>query len=330
MSTIEKVSLSLPADLFEAVSRSAQGNDRNRSQEVSELIRTGLTARKQIDQLYREISQLKERLAKAEAKPKSPPPDARDFLTGLAPGTSKLRDELRWAEENRRQQEADAAAARRECQAWKAKAAEVRAANAKQCAELQTMQERVATAEQALAGAEGAFAAELARKVPWHFHVPIPIFDVTVIPRHYSKPDTPSWRRGFAAASLIAGLLLFLTPNEWSSMRNVASAAMGTWGDMPKAAARLHGGPIMGRDTLLQIYALVRADKNPDRLDACFKKALKLKPGQKAISCTIKVPREFELYADVVSSGPHAHTSEAVKLQEQRRRAREVYEQRRR
>jgi hypothetical protein len=326
MSTIEKVSLSLPADLFEAVSRTARGNDRSRSQEVSELIRTGLTARKQIDGLYREIAQLKERLATAEAKPKPPPPDARDFLTGWSPGTSKLRDELRWAEENRRQQEADAAEARRECRAWKAKAAELRAANASQSTELTAIQDRVAAAEQAQADAEAALAAELVRKLPWHFHVPIPIFDVTVIPKHYIKPDPLSWRQGFAAASLVAGLILFLTPHQWSSMRSVSSAAMGTWGDIPQAAARMHGGPILGRDTLLQIYALVRAGKNPDRLDACFEKARKLKPGQKAIDCSIKVPHEFELFADVVTSGPHAGTSRAKKQLERQREILETWE----
>ena len=56
MSTTEKVSLSLPAELFEAVSQSAQKNDSNRSQEVAGLIRTGLTARSQIDRLYPAIT----------------------------------------------------------------------------------------------------------------------------------------------------------------------------------------------------------------------------------------------------------------------------------
>ncbi len=326
MSTIEKVSLSLPSDLFQAVSQSALNSERSRSQEVSELIRTGMTARVQIDQLYREIAQLKEKLARAEAKPTPPPPDARDFLTGWAPGTSKLRDELRWAESNRKQQEADATEARREGQRWKAKAAELRAAYTEQCLALTATQERLETAEHARAIAEEALATELARKVPWSFRVPIPRFHCTAVEWVYRKPNGHSWRRGFAAASLVAGLILFLTPHEWSSMRLISSAAMGTWGDIPKASARLHGGPIAGRDTLLQIYALVGAGKNPDRLDACFEMARKLKPGQMAISCTIKVPREFELYANVVTSGPHAHTSRAKKLLERQREMLERWE----
>lgn len=89
---------------------------------------------------------------------------------------------------------------------------------------------------------------------------------------------------------------------------------MGTWADVPAAAARLHGGPVTGANTLLQLYALVRSGDNPARLDACFEKSLKLTSSQPPISCTVKVPPEFALYSDVVTSGPHASTSRAIKL----------------
>jgi hypothetical protein len=326
MTTYEKTSLSLPADLFEAISRAAQADDQSRSQKVAELIRLGLTARQQIDALYRENARLKQtiedqaaRLASAEASLKKL--DPRDYLTGAAPGTAKLRDDLAIAEKARRQAEADAAEATRAAKQLRSKARELQERNA-------ALDERCTKADEAFrhANAERGNAlrqlqAERARKVPWYWRVTLPDIRFHRLNVGYLASHAASWRRGFLAAWLLVGLGLFLIPHQWAVMRYTAVAAMGTWGDIPKAAARLHGGPITGQDTLLQIYALVRAGDNPARLDACFRKSLSLTSQQPPVNCTILIPPEFSLYTDVVASGPHASTSRAVKLTERQRAA---------
>jgi hypothetical protein len=70
-----------------------------------------------------------------------------------------------------------------------------------------------------------------------------------------------------------SALLLFIVPHDTWAMRTVAAAAMGKTFTREKAAARLHGMPLGGVETQIQLYALVHTSPNRERLDACFKKA---------------------------------------------------------
>ncbi|MFQ3664503.1 MAG: hypothetical protein SNJ79_00490 [Sphingomonadaceae bacterium] len=321
MTTYEKTSLSLPADLFEAVSQAAQADDQSRSQKVAELIRLGLTARQQFDALYRENARLKQtiegqaaRLASAEASLKKV--DPRDYLTGAPPGTAKLREDLEWSEKARRQAEADAAEASRQEEQLRIEIEELQAELADQDDEIGQLKERCSRVTQegwdsnrARVAALKALQAEQARKVPWYWRLTLPDIRIHRVNVGYPAPHSGSWWRGFLACAFWFGFGLFATPHELPPMQYVASAAMGTWGDIPLAAARLHGGPYSGHETALQRYALLRAGENPARLDRCIERAAKLKPMAKPINCTIHVPSEFELYADIRMSGPDAHTS---------------------
>ncbi len=330
MATYEKTSLTLPADLFEAVSRAAKAEGRSRSETVAELIRLGLTARKQIDALYRETARLKQtiedrtaRLARAEEQLKTL--DPRDFLTGARPGTAKLRDDLACAEKARRQAEADRAEARRAAKQLRRQVEELEGDLEERDEEIASLEEQCAKAaeERDRADArrietEQALAAEQARKMPWYWRLTLPDIRFHRIDVGYRASAKASWRRGFLACALVFGLGLFVTPHELPPMRYVASAAMGTWGDIPKAAARLHGTEYLGRATQLQVYALLHAAGNEERLAACFERAAKLKPMAKPIPCTIHVPSEFELYADIRMSGPFADTSRVAQRLDER------------
>lgn len=337
MATHEKTSLTLPADLFEAVSRTAKAKGRSRSEMVAELIRLGLTARTQTDALYREIARLKQtiedrsaRLARAEEQLKTL--DLRDFLTGAPPGTAKLRDDLAWAEKARRQAEADAAEARRAAKQLRRQVEELEGDLEEREEEIAERDEQIAALEDRCAKADEAcqraharrneaereLAAEQARKVPWYWRLTLPDIRLHRIDVGYRASDRASWRRGFLACALVFGLGLFVTPYPLPPMRYVASAAMGTWGDIPKAAARLNGTEYLGRDRQLQVYSLFHAAGNPERLAACFERAAKLEPMAKPIRCTIHVPSEFELYADIRTSGPYADTSRVAQRLDER------------
>jgi hypothetical protein len=97
---------------------------------------------------------------------------------------------------------------------------------------------------------------------------------------------------------------------------------MGTWGDAPAAAGRLHGGPIQGADDLVQLYALTRARDNPKRLTRCFETVERHRQEgrRQAVPCTILIPGELELHLDFVTSGPHAHTSQVKAWMDRKRR----------
>jgi len=157
--------------------------------------------------------------------------------------------------------------------------------------------------------------------------LPVPSFHrVDVI---YGKPDQRSWLRGAGTTIAVLAILLLLTPYEALPMRLVATGAMGTLGNEQKAAVRLHGGPLEGGDTLLQVYALVKAGDNPKRLGACFVRAnaagLKSRAQDSVVDCTIRVPGKFAAYSDLVTFDPReaaaARAQEATARGERRQAA---------
>jgi hypothetical protein len=340
MPSFEKVSFSLPEDLYEAISKAAQDQDQSRSQMVAELLRRGLSAGKQIDRLYRENARLTQaleetrgRLAAAEERLKHPPIDPSDFLTGAPPGTAKLRRDLEWSEEKRRQAEADAAEAQRNEQALRDEKEELEAIVGEQDEEIEALKEQCAKADhdcieahKRRGAAERDLDLEKARKVPWYWRLTLPDIRIHRVDVGYPAPHAGSWWRGFFACAFWFGFGLFATPHELPPMEYVASAAMGTWGDTQLAAARLHGGPFTGHETPLQQYALLRAGDNPKRLDQCIARAAKLGHGAKPIDCTIQVPSEWTLYRDIMTSGLNRDDARTKEKLEDRRRQLRCFE----
>ena len=238
-----------------------------------------------------------------------------DFLTRDARGTHRLKQKLSLVE--RQLATAHAEAAR--LLAWSN--SYERAAKAAQ-EEIAQLDHQLSQQKERQAQLERELSCERARKADWRVSIPIPILLPRIIRPAVERPHWRSVVKGVGAAIFAGFLTLLLVPYESGAMRAVATAAMGTWSDVPAAAARLHAGPIGGRDTLLQIYALVHAGRNPERLDACFLRSRRTTATDKlaAINCTIKVPAEFELYTTVVTSGPYAGTSRSKRAMDDARR----------
>jgi len=359
----EKLSLSVPTDLFQQLDRLAQAADESRSQTFVRFLRQGLDASEATAKLQAEITvlnnrtaELHARLAEAEARPRPPVPDFQDFLTGSPKGMSKLKRGLDLAERRLLEEAGKTADAKRAEAHWHARAralwatlkqtrdaaeaarsegadamaaalAEQRESETAAEAEIARLRQEILNQFARADRANSERANERARKVPWHWTLPLPVPRFFVVDVPYRTPHRPSWLRGLASGLAAMAVAMVVIPYDTSSMRRVATLAMGTSGDVPRAAARLHGGPIMGGDSLLQAYALLRAGDNPRRLDSCFERARVAarkvaakstgKGGREdpLIDCTIRVPGEFALYFDLVTSGPHADTSSVVQTE---------------
>ena len=68
-------------------------------------------------------------------------------------------------------------------------------------------------------------------------------------------------------------IALVVAPYDSRFSFGVAELAMGAWGSREKAATHLHGGPLIGGDTMLSAYVLMNTGKNPERIAACFRRA---------------------------------------------------------
>jgi hypothetical protein len=266
-------------------------------------------------------------------------------LLRLTPGTSKLLDERDAARVQVRELEAALAQAEQEAGEWRDSSAAWEEGCEESQREVAAVRSQLGDARKSLlerseelAAARAALAAEQARRVPvWcRFPLPLPI-PITVfirlpIPMPWRPQDRLFDPLGMTLATLrvllFLGLLLLITPWHLDSRRWLATAAMGTWGDAPAAAGRLHGGPFQGDGDLVQLYALTRARDNPRRLTDCFEKAAhhRDRGRREAVPCTILIPSELELYLDFVTSGPHASTSRVKASMERDRRARELLE----
>lgn len=299
MNVHQKVSISIPSDLLAELDERSHLSDLSRSQTIVDLLAVALQAESR-------IRQLEARVRERENEPKTPVPShlSADFLTGDRRGTHRLKQKLSLSE--RQFAEARAEAAR--LQAWSN--SHERATKVAQ-EEIARLNHELSQQRENETRLEHELGIERARSLPWHIRFPIPIIQLRIFRPEVERPLWRSFAKGGGAMVLAAFLALLFVPYESGAMRWVGSAAMGTWGDIPAAAARLHGGPIGGGDTLLQIYALTHSGRNPERLDACFARSRKLPETEKstAIDCTIKVPSEFELYTTVITSGPHAGTS---------------------
>lgn len=172
----------------------------------------------------------------------------------------------------------------------------------------------LAAANIALTASNAALAAERARRRPWYVHIPIPLLRLVavgpVFDRYTGARLVRWWHMGPSHVLLLFLLWWALVWMPWDSaaMRWVATMAMGTYGDAPKAAARLHGGPILGAEDLVQFYSLVRTADNGRRIDRCFARAGRLhaKGRTAPVPCTILIPHEIAAHCDFVSSGPQA------------------------
>ena len=295
----EKISISMPPDLLAQLDGRGRRADLSRSQVIADLLRAGLNAEPRVQQLEVRIREL-------ESRPKTPIAShlSADFLKNDRRGTDRLKQNLSMVE----RQLAEARSEVVHLQAWSN--SHERAAKTAQD-EVVRLEGRLSEQQELQARLEVEIALEKDRKVPWHVRVPVAIILPQILRPKLERPNLQSFAAGVCTAMTAAALAMLVISYESGVMRAVATAAMGTWGDVPAAAARLHGGPLGGRGTVLQIYALANAGRNPARLDACFERSRKLSANDtlKAIDCSIKVPAEFELYATVVSSGPHAKTS---------------------
>lgn len=167
-----------------------------------------------------------------------------------------------------------------------------------------------------LAACNAALADERARRRPWYVHIPVPLLrvvEVGPVSTDYQWERVMRWWHMGPSHAFLLFLLwwaLLWLPWDSAAMRWVATTAMGTSGDAPKAAARLHGGPTVGANDLLQLYGLVRARDNPRRLDACLARAARLqaKGRLRPITCAILIPNEIEVHCDLITSGPNANS----------------------
>lgn len=269
MSSYEKISISITGDLLTQLDERSRRSDVSRSQTIVDLLTVGLQAEPQ-------IRQLEARVRERESLPKKliPPHLSADFLTGDRPGTDRLKQKLSSLE----RQLAEAHANSFRAQAWAdshERAAKVaREDVARLDRELSQGRENDIRLEQALG-------LERARRIPWHISLPIPIMQPRVFRPAVESPHWRSFLKGVGTTVFAGFLALLLVPYKTGAMRAFATAAMGTWGDIPAAAARLHGGPIAGQETLLQIYALMHAGRNPERWMPVF-----LDPGSSRLPTT--------------------------------------------
>jgi hypothetical protein len=296
-----KISVSLPRELVTKIEETRAVSQLPFSASIADLLRQALHERSRVPVLERRVADLEKALAAANAELKLRPPiDSRDYLLNLPAGTSKRADDLQWSERQRRQLAAELESARREMVEWQ----ESSAAWEEECTTLEAKLARCKAERVQLQREIGARAemiaskdADIARLSAQHSlqmreeaHVAYGWGLITAVP----------------AVAALALLLLFLVPSETGAMRFIATAAMGETGDRHRAAVRLHGMPLGGINSQLQLYVLAHVGDNRERLFDCFQKAVALKPNRrrKSIPCTIDVPHEQEVEAVLLRKGP--------------------------
>jgi hypothetical protein len=104
-------------------------------------------------------------------------------------------------------------------------------------------------------------------------------------------------RMSVAVRSAIVGATLLVVavlamPFDWWFPRTIAEIAMGQPGRPEKAAVLLHGGPLRAGNTMLEVYNVMHAGSNPERLAKCFNAANKVlgSDDETTVLCKIEVP----------------------------------------
>lgn len=296
-----KISVSLPRELVTRIEETRAVSQLPFSTAIADLLRQALHERSRVPALERQVADLEKALAAANVELKlRPEMDSRDYLQNLPAGTSQHADDLQWLERQRRQLEADLESARREMVEWRESSAaweeECTAAEAKLArgkAERAQLQREIGARAEMIASKDADIAklsAQHSLQMREQAHVAYGWGLITAVP----------------AMAALALLLLFMVPADTGAMRFIATAAMGHIGDRQRAAARLHGMPLAGNNSQLQLYALAHVGDNRERLFGCFKKAAALKPNRrrKSVPCTIDVPHELEVEAILLRKGP--------------------------
>jgi predicted transcriptional regulator len=336
MSRLVRKTFSLPDELSHDLEQAAMAHCMSESAVASQWLRDYLSVQQQLAESQAKLAQVRAHAAALEAELATrPPPDFRDSILKETPGTAKLVDERDAVRAEVGRLKRLLATARQEVRALRDRCAALQTESNEARHSLKLLKATSAEQQADLAKAQGdltrtkwKLADEKAKRIPvWcRFQLPLPILTLTLLrlptPVPWRKDE--SWRMGVARTAYHVWLpciaLLWLVPWDTALMRLIAVEAMGTRGDVPAAAARLHGGPLMGADDLNQLYVLTRARDNPKRLTHCFEAAeqQRQKGRRKAIPCTITIPSELELHLDFVTSGPHAATSRVKARQEAR------------
>jgi FtsZ-binding cell division protein ZapB len=297
MSVIERKTFSLPPELMQALDEEAMTSRRSVNAIVVERLCGALEAQRLAQQLQADNGQLSDEVAKLEADLATrPPPDFQDLILQQTPGTAKLIRERDEAQAECDRLTSELAQMRQSQQDWEQW-------GRRRDAACKALKKEV---EQLSAQRDGLRATIRERDKTIEAHVP-EIRKIREAHRGQMRVQALiGVTHGLVIAIPLMALLLFLTPHETSAMRFVATAAMGETGDRQRAAARLHGMPLGGAGSQLQLYALVHTGKNGERLNRCFEKAWGLKPKGKrqSIPCTIDVPREVELATTLLRKGP--------------------------
>jgi hypothetical protein len=305
MSRLVRKTFSLPEELSDDLERTAMARGLSASAVATERLRDFQAAQQQVVQSLAELAQARAHAAALEADLATRPPrDFRDSKLNLPPGMSKLIDDLQRSEKQGQRLKADAADAMREAEAWRKSSAvwegrceaarrEVASAeerNGRLLADLRQHRIEMQSLEEQACKREGEYKAAL------------------------EAESTDSLFKGFGCGTLVAlvascfigFLVLLLWPADSWPMRFVATTAMGAMGDPERAAVRLHGAPLAGVETQFQLYALLQAQGNEQRLKKCLDAVNRIRPGKgrQWVPCTLRMPREVELQSAVVQRGP--------------------------
>jgi hypothetical protein len=304
MTTLRKT-LTLPDALARALDEAALQAGMSLNSLLVERLRSAETMAQALAKARADLAECRQHSARLGAERATlPPPGSQDLMPSPTPETIRLRDECDAALASAAKANKALALAngeRRRFEQW----AEHWRDHAKAQGEALKAQ---------LAQCQAALVAERARRRPWYLHIPIPLLRLVEVgplfDRYTGERAMRWWHMGPSHAFLVFLLLWGLVWMPWDSaaMRWVATTAMGTYGDAPKAAARLHGGPILGAADLVQFYSLVRTADNGRRIDRCFARAGRLHAkGRKApVACTILIPHDIAAHCDFISAGPHA------------------------
>jgi hypothetical protein len=331
--TTAPITLSLPLAVEQELRALASMRGLPVSIVAAELLEAGREAPRRGMELEARIATLEADLATR------PPPDFQDLILDLTPGTSRLMQQRDAARAECEELEAKLAKAEEQwgawedsSDAWEADCTAAREERDAMRADRDQLRQQLAARKRELEAARTAVAAEQARRIPvWcRFPLPLPIPYPAFIRLPVPTPWRPEdklfdplgWVLWTLRVLMFGTLLLAITPYDLKGRRSLATAAMGTWGDTPGAAARLLGGAIRDQGDLLQLYALARARDNPERLARCFETAEhdRQQGKREAVPCTILVPVELRLRLDVATSDPHAGTSRANASMEARQR----------